>query len=262
MTAKFLNYDLIQSFPSEQFKSKQPFPWFDFHQFLTAEGFQILYDTYPSLAMFEKHVGIERVYGQRPHDRYYLAYESSVYHGSDKKGVVKHQDLPEPWQAFIEELETSQDYHEFICDLVGVREFEIRYAWHMGMTSSEVSPHLDGPDKISTHIFYFNTSQDWNLDWGGAILALGSKSTNSMNPDFTEFAEAEAVQITDNHSFLFQNTPSAWHGVKPLTCPEGYYRRLFNVIFEVPDARSSTHSAQTSLLYLMRRIRAKSAASK
>jgi hypothetical protein len=55
----------------------------------------------------------------------------------------------------------------------------------------------------------------------------------------------------DNHSFLFRNTPDAWHGASALTCPPGSYRRLFNVIFETPQAgarRGPTPSAGRRLL--------------
>jgi hypothetical protein len=88
------------------------------------------------------------------------------------------------------------------------------------------------PEKIGTHILYFNTSSDWKPAWGGQTLVLAGKTTEALNPDFTDFQSYQAAQITDNHSFLFKNTPDAWHGVTALTSPPGNYRRLFNIIFE------------------------------
>lgn len=248
MSHKFINSDLLSTFVNDDFSSNVPYPWFNFHQLLTAEGFQKLYQDFPSLESFEKHVGIERNYAQRPHNRYYLAYQESVYNSSSEagKGTITHQDLPETWQAFIEELETSESYKNFITSLFGTSEFEIRYAWHMGFNGSEVSPHLDGPEKIGTHIFYFNNTQDWNPDWGGSILVLKDKKTDSMNPDFSDFSTATSAKILDNHSFLFKNEPQAWHGVKALTCPEGKYRRLFNVVFEHKGCRQQPN--QPSLI--------------
>ncbi len=243
MSHKFINYDLLSAFVTDYFTSNLPYPWFNFHQFLTTEGFQSLYQDFPSLESFEKHIDIQRNYAQRPHNRYYLAYEQSVYGNKPGKGTIKHKDLPETWQAFIEELETSEDYKNFIKSLFDASEFEIRYAWHMGFHGSEVSPHLDGPEKIGTHIFYFNTTQDWNPDWGGSILVLKDKKTDTMNPDFTDFTTAKSAQIIDNHSFLFKNTPEAWHGVKALTCPEEKYRRLFNVVFEHQSSRQQLNQS-------------------
>lgn len=240
MSNSFINYKFIQSFNRHSFIQNEPFPWSGFHDFLTSEGFQQLCQDFPSLELFEKHEGLERVYGQRPHNRYYLAYETSIYNQLDRqdKGVVRYKDLPESWQRFMDELETSQDYRDFIKSLFEVADFQIRYAWHIGVTNSEVSPHRDAEQKIGTHIFYFNTSDDWEPAWGGSTLVLGDKLTETMNPDFSDFTTVMPTQLVDNHSFLFKNTPDAWHGVKPLTCPEGKYRRLFNVIFEFPQTRS------------------------
>lgn len=233
----FINYELLKSFEAKSFIHNQPFPWYNFHNLLTLEGFQQLLKDFPSLELFEKHQGLERVYGQRPHDRYYLAYETSIYHQVERKdkGIINKQDLPASWQMFVHELETSQIYHNFIKSLFEVADFQIRYAWHVGVTNSEVSPHKDAEQKAGTHIFYFNTSDDWDTSWDGSTLVLGNKLKNVMNPDFKDFTTAIPTQFTNNHSFLFKNTPNAWHGVKPLTCPQGKYRRLFNVIFEFPQ---------------------------
>jgi len=222
MNQTFINYDLLESFPANSFIAKKPYPWHDFQRLLTSEGFKALSEEFPPLAMFERHSGMERVYGQRPHNRYYLAYEQSVYahaEASKDQGTIKRAELPPAWQAFMDELATSERYRNFIQRLFQVSAFEVRYAWHVGVTNSEVSPHVDGTKKIGTHIFYFNTSEDWRPEWGGATLVLGSKRTPAMNPDFDDFADVEAAQIVDNHSFLFRNSAQSWHGVKALTCP-------------------------------------------
>ncbi len=72
---------------------------------------------------------------------------------------------------------------------------------------------------------------------------LGDKRTPAQNPDFDDFASVQAAQITDNHSFLFRNSPESWHGVKPLTCDEESYRRFFNVIFEFPEKSETVASS-------------------
>ncbi|MDQ3755081.1 MAG: 2OG-Fe(II) oxygenase [Acidobacteriota bacterium] len=238
MNQTFINYDLLESFPADSFIAKKPYSWHDFQRLLTPAGFKALYEDFPPLALFERHSGMERVYGQRPHNRYYLAYEQSVYareQADDNRGTIKHADLPTAWREFMDELATSARYQNFIKRLFQVPEFEVRYAWHVGVTHSEVSPHVDGAKKIGTHIFYFNTSEDWQPEWGGATLVLGGKQTTAMNPDFADFANVEEAQIVDNHSFLFRNGAQSWHGVRALACPAGRYRRLFNVIFEFPS---------------------------
>ena len=78
----------------------------------------------------------------------------------------------------------------------------------------------------------YTTSDDWNP--GGATLVVGGKKIEAMNPDFADFETSAAACITDNHSFLFKNTSSAWHGATALTFPDDSYRRLLNIIFEMP----------------------------
>ena len=228
----FFNPALLRDFVRADFTDRSPFPWVDFSGILTDEAWETLYEAYPPLSLFENHQGLERAHHQRPHDRYYLAYEQSIYHkGAKEAGVVHHNELPEAWQAFLTELQTSEMYRTFIADLLQTRNLAPRFAWHVGREGSEVSPHRDADDKIGTHIFYFNTKNDWEMEWGGATLALSGKKTPLMNPDFSDFENEAASEIRDNHSFLFKNTPDAWHGVRALTCPPEKYRRLFNVIF-------------------------------
>lgn len=232
---KFFNVELIEKFPLEQFQQRKPYPWIDFEQFLTPEAFQILHDEFPPLDLFEYHENIYRK-GQRPHNRYYLAYEVSVYHHPAEKptaGVVRKQDLSENWQNFMEELEKGPIYRSFIQKALGPQNYSIRYAWHIGKSSNEVSPHKDATTKLGTHIFYFNTSQDWKADWGGQLIVLDGKQVPGIAPDFQDFTKETTISNMDNHSFLFKNNSDAWHGVKALTCPEGKYRKLFNVIFDV-----------------------------
>lgn len=237
MSKTFINHELLKNFPVAEFRSRRPFPWSNVREFLTPEGFNELRRDFPPLELFEKHQNIERAYGQRPHNRYYLAYETSIYHREDHPagGVLNREQLPGAWQQFIEELETSEAYRDFIKQVLEVPAYSVRYAWHAGFTGSEVSPHVDAAEKFGTHIIYFNTSEDWDPQWGGGTVVLGNRRTNAMNPDFTEFETVTAAEMLDNCSFLFKNTPEAWHGAPALTCPPGKYRRLFNVIFEVPE---------------------------
>ena len=152
-----------------------------------------------------------------------------------------HQDLSPGWARFIEELSQSS-YLDFIREFLG--EVRVRYAWHRGFRGSEVSPHRDGPDKLGTHIFYFHTPEEWDPAWGGNTLVLSGKSVASESPDFREFSSSESIACFDNHSFLFQNAPDAWHGVEAVTCPEGTHRKLFNVIFEKPEKEHPPKSSK------------------
>lgn len=244
---QFLDPVLMRDFPLDAFERRQPFAFQCFEGLLSLEGFARLCADFPPLAVFERHVGLPRVNDQRPHDRYYLAYESSLYHRKDKDyaldeagGTITHEQLAPSWQAFIDELRDPLGYGGFVARALGVSTFEMRFAWHVGTRGSEVSPHRDARDKLGTHIFYFNPRGEWLPEWGGAFLALGDKTVPRENPDFTDFAYENSIDILDNRNFLFKNTPNAWHGVRALECPVGASRRLFNVVLqtaEVPRRR-------------------------
>lgn len=250
MAANIINRDHFADLTVDQFNAVEPYPWINFDGFLFPEQFAELHKNFPSLDLFERHQEMPRKHGQRPHNRYYLAYETSIYTKIEhqNKGIVRLEELPEVWQMFLAELDEGSAYRDFIARMLGVKDFSVRYAWHMGVTNSEVSPHRDNRKKLGTHIFYFNTDEDWDAAWGGEILVLEGKQTDAGNPDFDEFTKAHAAPLLNNQSFLFKNTPNGWHGVKPLTCPEGRYRRLFNVIIEQAGAR------EYSLTSSLRRI--------
>jgi Rps23 Pro-64 3,4-dihydroxylase Tpa1-like proline 4-hydroxylase len=175
----------------------------------------------------------QRRHGQRPHDRYYLAYEDTHYkRGEELDKEVTREELPSIWVAFLEEIKNNAIYRKLIENVLGTDDWQVRFAWHMGQKGNEVSPHLDHIDKLGTHIFYFNTDEDWKSEWGGQLVVLGEKMIPTGNPEYEDFASAVEISNLNNRSFLFKNTLDAWHGVRPLRSPEGQFRRVFNVIFE------------------------------
>jgi len=227
---------------STQFLSKGPYPWVNINGFFSDDFFQKLALTYPEPTFFEPHEGIQRGYGQRPHNRYYLAYEESVYKDfkiqrETSSGIIKKEELSNPWQEFISYLE-SADYRKFIEDLFQHKKFTIRFSWHMQVESWDVCPHVDSPKKMGSHLFYFNRSSDWDDSWGGATAILSGKKSNSLNPNFEEFENIQEIPFLDNRSFIFMNKPDAWHGVKPLKCPQGRARKIFAVVFNYPSQKS------------------------
>lgn len=233
----------MKDFDKTAFTQRQPFPWYNFQSLLTDETFQKLYNEFPALDFFEQHKGMARKHDQRPHDRYYLAYEETIYKDlerSSQKGIIHHAQLSPAWQAFLDGLHSDSGYRGFISGLLGVENFTARYAWHVATSGRSVSPHTDARNKIGTHIFYFNTSQDWQASWGGSTLVLDQKKYEGMNPEISDFGRVEAVEVMDNRSFLFKNQPEAWHAVDTISCPPDIYRRIFNVIFEIPQQEKIT----------------------
>ena len=95
-----------------------------------------------------------------------------------------------------------------------------------------MSPHCDSERKLGSHIFYFNTAQDWNPGWGGETLILddGGRFKRESAPHFDDFARVIPSQALGNSSLLFARKGHSWHGVREIHCPEGYLRKVFIVV--------------------------------
>lgn len=244
----FLDHERLARFSPEEFLATRPFPFVGFDRLLLPDAFAALLAEFPDRALFTWHGAIDRVHGQRPHNRWYLAYESARYEEYSERpgGVARRADLPSVWAEFIDELTSDPDYLAMISACLGRPDFETRFAWHLGVDGSEVSPHVDDHNKAGTHIFYFNTDEDWRPEWGGRTEVLSGRTTASNAPDFDDFADVVTVPLTANASFLFKNQAEAWHGVRPLHCPESRFRRLFNVIYEHPGGAPPFAAAPAS----------------
>jgi len=238
MTSEFLDAAAINSFDVDDFLAKRPFPWRMIDGLLTESGFATLRNDFPPIELFDWHAGRRGSHYVKPQDRYFLAYGRD---GETDAGTAGPDDLPDSWVAFIDELESSAPYQALINQVIDVPIQRVRYTWHMGVAGSEVCPHVDQDYKMATNIFYFNTADDWDPAWGGNPVILDQKKPDVEFPDFGDFAASEPIDNLGNRSFLFCNTTDAWHGVHPLTCPDGRYRRLFNVVFENLDRRFDLH---------------------
>ncbi|MDA8093588.1 MAG: hypothetical protein M0T84_06670 [Betaproteobacteria bacterium] len=208
---------------AQSFQSVQPFPWANVQGFLTADGFQRLADSAPDVSLLTPEFRKARGHGQASHDRYALQYRPAL-----------DAQISPAWRAFIAELH-GPDYQSFLRRLHGMdpgQRFTLTMHWHYAPRGGSVSPHTDASRKIGSHIFYFNTPSDWDPAWGGQTLVLddaGHFPAHSA-PDFGDFRTVAASAILGNQSFIFQRTPHSWHGVAPITAPEGKLRKVFIVV--------------------------------
>jgi hypothetical protein len=219
----YLNRDCLEKLSAEDFQKRQPYPWAGLEQTLTQEGYERLRETLPAVDGFNKMVGIKRAYGQGPHDRFLLHYRPGL-------------DIAEPWKEFIAELQ-GPVYQDFLKRVLGPRTFIPTFEWYYAWEGCAVSPHCDAARKLATHIFYFNTQDDWDSSWGGEILILDSerKFPTHSGPSFDQLKVAASIEPRGNGSLLFERTPHSWHGVRPLGCPAGKLRRLFLITINIPS---------------------------
>jgi hypothetical protein len=222
---RYLNEAVLAAVSADEFQKRPPYPWAHIDHSLTDEGFARLRESLPSTEQCDKHVGAKRAHGQMSHDRYMLHYRAGL-------------ELPQPWREFIAEL-NGPEYQKFLRRLLGNRRYIPTFSWHYAWQGCSVSPHCDAARKRATHIFHFNSAEEWDQSWGGQTLILGSDKpipTHSA-PTFDELTVAGGHGPIGNGSLLFQRTEHSWHGMKPLTCPPGKLRKIFSVTLNIPTAQ-------------------------
>jgi hypothetical protein len=214
----YLDYEKLEAIDRAQFQRAKPYPWFNPAGILTEAGYKDLSANVPHISMFEPMFGIKRSYGQRPHDRYVLEYNDKL-------------DLQPCWREFIAELR-GERYGRFLRRLFGRGGIQLNFHWHYALQGCSVSPHCDNKRKLGSHIFYFNTAEDWDPAWGGETLILddGGRFDYRSAPDFESFERIIASETLGNRSLLFQRRGNSWHGVREIRCPQGQYRKIFIVV--------------------------------
>ncbi|MCB1678306.1 MAG: hypothetical protein KDI16_06440 [Halioglobus sp.] len=218
----YLDIDTLRALRREEFLAIRPYPYYNTRGVLTEAGFQELLDNMPALELFERKFGYERRAGQAPHDRYSLEYAPGM-------------DVPGPWRAFIDEL-CGDAYRGEVARLLGADKVEFRFHWHYTPSGCDVSPHCDARREHGSHLFYFNSEDDWDPAWGGSTLVLddGGRLSYDSAPALEEFDAVYECDSIGNYSSLMLRTDHAWHAVRAIQCPEGRLRRVFIVVVN-PD---------------------------
>ncbi len=222
----YLTFSALEAISRQSFQGAKPYPWTNPSGLLTDWGYQRLVETLPDISLFENRFGVKRAHGQQSHDRYTLEYREGL-------------PLSPHWKQFLAELQ-GEAYSNFLKRLFGVKSMELHFHWHYTPHGCSVSPHCDAKHKLGSHIFYFNTQEDWNPAWGGETVILDDQGRLSRKsaPRFEDFTESLASTAIGNFSLLFQRLDKSWHGVRPVQCPDGHMRKVFIVVinrFSLPD---------------------------
>jgi hypothetical protein len=216
----YLDQSALNGLDPQAFRDRHPYPWCNFAGALREDAFHELHASLPPLTMFREVFGKARRYGQQSHDRYILEYEPGLA-------------LSPSWQAFIDELQ-GPVYQEWLARTMATGNFELRFHWHCTPASASVSPHCDAKHKLGSHIFYFNTEDDWDPAWGGETVILddGGRFSPRSAPAFEDFVSVESSETLGNRSLLFVRNGNSWHGVRAIDCPPGALRKVFIVVIE------------------------------
>lgn len=226
----YFDFKRFEQIDESAFQATRPYPWVNPEKLLTEDGFERLYRTLPDISTFTCSFDVQRKNRQTAHNRYTLEYHDRVA-------------VAEPWREFLDELRGPR-YRDNLCRLLAVRSLTLNFHWHYTPNGCAVSPHTDSVRKAGSHIFYFNTEQDWQPDWGGQTLVLddGGRLSNRSAPALEAFECKAAAQSIGNRSFLFGRTNRSWHAVREIRCPTDRLRKVFTVVINTDRPRDKIRS--------------------
>ncbi len=215
---QYLDFERLKAIDPIAYQAQKPYPWVNPENLLHPQAFEVLLQTLPDVSQFTPFFGQTRKAGQYPHDRYALEYNDDL-------------ELAPPWREFIEELK-GERYRRALCRLVGADSLSINFHWHYAPNGCSVSPHCDSTRKLGSHIFYFNTTDDWDPAWGGETVVLDDNGRFDPRsaPDFETFDRVISSEALGNRSLIFTRHGNSWHGVREIACPEDRLRKVFIVV--------------------------------
>ena len=215
---RYIDFDVLEAIDTDEFRTRKPYPYSNPENLLTQEGWEALRNNMPELSLFEQSFGYRRVANQQPHDRYSLEYHEGLA-------------VPTPWMEFIAELRGDR-YRNNIARLLNAKNPEFRFHWHYAPNGCSVSPHCDSQREHGSHLFYFNSEEDWDPSWGGETLVLDGGGTMDplSSPAFEDFENIITCNSMGNASAILERSERGWHGVKPINCPADRMRKIFIVV--------------------------------
>lgn len=220
---QYLDLEKLEAIDAEAFAQTKPYPFINPAGLLTPDGYAQLLQEQLDVSALQPSFGRKRSHGQYAHDRYVLEYEPGLEH------------VPAAWEAFIAELH-GPEYTRFIRRMYQCRNFRLNMHWHYAPSGCSVSPHCDAIHKRGSHIFYLNTAEDWDPEWGGGTLILEDNGRFKVDsaPAFDDFDRIITSECMGNVSTLFERRKRSWHGVRELTCPQDKLRKVFIVVINRP----------------------------
>ena len=161
-------------------------------------------------------------------EREYL-YEARSLIGMGAKVVSYPDELSEAWLALAKDL-LSPEYRAAMSSLIGFDLTKMPMeanACHYG-PGDNLDVHKDLPEKIVTHVLYFNRS--WNSADGGCLNILRSADISDVAAEIPPIVGYSSVLVRSDNS---------WHAVSRVCNPSVPSRRSMTVTFYHPGSVST-----------------------
>jgi hypothetical protein len=198
---------------------REPFRWGVIDELFNATDRRALVDTYPvePFATIEGHDG----------EKGYL-YEARCLVAMGGTAPWRPDRLSEPWFRFASDL-CSREYRAALSAATGIALDDLvmeANVFHYG-PGAWIGPHVDLPEKVVTHVLYFNDG--WESHSGGCLQVLRSEGRELI---------AEVAPIAGT-SVVLVRSPSSWHAVTPVVDGSAETRRSVTVTFYAPGSVST-----------------------
>jgi hypothetical protein len=197
-----------------------PYKWAALEALFTAEDAARLAATYPcDHFKLVAHSGADR--------NYHYEARGLIAMGADC--ITYPDDLSDEWRALARDL-LSPQYRAAMSALTG---YDLSHApmeanvFHYGPGDS-MDAHRDLPEKLVTHVLYFNRS--WKAADGGCLRILHSSDTEDL--------AAEVMPIM-GHSAIIVRSENSWHCVSRVADDSAVSRRSVTVTFYSPGSIST-----------------------
>jgi hypothetical protein len=197
-------------------------------EFVDNDVFTELQTSWPDASLFKDDGNVKpRKHGQRPHLRKLMCYAVTPQSSYFDPYMVELSSLPTIWRDFAFHVMHSKEYREFIGDCFQIKNFNMRFDWHLTGSGKDVSPHVDSLGKEGSHLMYF-MPDGWTDDMGGQTVFYKYKLIAANNPEADDFKDKVMYKNTGNTSLLFKNQEGGWHGVTEVNSTLD--RQIFNVV--------------------------------
>lgn len=211
-----INFNQIQ----QQYLKTEPFVWGIIPNLFSAENAIKLADTYPC-----DHYKLVTGYGGEKD----YEYEARPLIKMGNRTIDFFADLSDVWQQLALDL-LSLSYRNAMSRLTGIdltqALLEVN-VFHYGPGAS-LGAHCDLPEKIITHVLYFNAA--WNVVDGGCLRVLNSNNIEDIVIEVPPYVGNSAVIVRAENS---------WHAVSRVVNAVQQSRRSVTVTFYRPGSSSS-----------------------
>ena len=197
------------------------------NEFINNEYYKKLLNEFPSDDLFTEEQPKTRKLGQRPHCRRFMCITTEKESSYFDNYIIDQTKLPMIWQELLTEIK-GEEYRKWICDMLQIKDFRIRFDFHRTESGLDVSPHVDSVGKYASHLLYF-MPEEWNDDNGGSTIFYSGKTIDRLNPEPTDFKQSVLYPVIGNSSLLFKNVPDGWHGITEVKA-NNMSRQLCNVV--------------------------------